>query len=81
MNVRQSRVLVAAATLVVAMLLYPPFNIVASAPRSLATGRLVYQWLFAPPAGGHVDVGLLLAQWIAVGIVAGTVYLLLGNKK
>ncbi len=84
MNLRQRRVLVVVATVVVVMLLYPPFNVVVSqfgALRSLATGGLVYQWLFAPPTGGHVDVGLLPAQWIAVGIVGGTVYALLGNRK
>lgn len=71
MNKRQRRVLGGAAAVVVLMLLHAPFF---SEGRG---GGLRYGWLFQPPYEARVDVGLLLAEWIAVGIVTAILYYVL----
>ena len=74
MNQKQKRVVICAVAIVVIMILYPPFNL------TLPNGMIInagYGWVFNPPRtewGSNyipsVNVGLLVAQWIAV-IVAG----------
>lgn len=76
MNTKQRRILVAAAIVIVAMLLYPPFNLVGRFDPAYAHARFVYGWLFEPPYDAHVNVELLLTQWLAVGIVAGIAWVL-----
>lgn len=73
MNIRQRRVLIAVAIAILAMLLYPPFY--------LAVNRVsTYDWLFGF-SQGRVNVELLFAQWIAVGIVGAIAYFLCADKK
>jgi hypothetical protein len=83
-NVKQRRILIAVAAVVVVMMLYPPFNITIS-PGYLEAGGSTYAsyyyFLGSPPGNGRVDVALLLAQWIAVGIVAAIAFLLSADKK
>ena len=84
MNTRQRRILIAAAIVVVIMLLFPPFNITITSQYWLAStdlGGLAYSFLADPPKGGRVDVALLLAQWIAVGIVGAIAYFICADKK
>jgi hypothetical protein len=71
MTTRQSRILFIASATLVAMLLFPPFDL------RLANGvvmNLGYGFLLDPPKrgqmAGSVDIGLLLVQWVGVLILA-----------
>lgn len=77
MNASQRHILVAAAVIVVAMLLFPPFHDVAA---NGAEAHVGYFPLFAPPGwdnGLHypVNLGLLGMQWIGALVVAGLLWL------
>ena len=78
MNAKQRRVLIAVATVVVGMLLYPPHYYPRDSVRGWVTHA--YDWLLGG-GQGRVEVELLFAQWIAVGIVGAIAYLLSANKK
>ena len=71
MNKRQICVLVAVAILISAMLLYPPIYY---------GNNHEYRWLLGSPTG-RVEVGLLLAQFVAAGIVASIIFVLCADKK
>ena len=75
MNKKQKTALIAVAALVLGMLLHPPYH------RQLPGGGVIglgYGWIFEPPfVRATVDIGLLIAQWIAVLIVGGIAYLML----
>lgn len=73
----QRRALKVAVAVIVLMLLFPPFNMTGE---KLAFRAMTYGFLFDPPIFSRVDVLLLLAQWIAVGLVAGVCYVLLSDK-
>ena len=76
MNSKQRKTLILVATIVTAMLLFPPFHI------HRANGVIVnlgYAFLFAPPtafgsAKGTVDVAVLFAQWLGIILVGGIVF-------
>jgi hypothetical protein len=83
MNARQRLICYTAAALVLAMGLYPPFTF-----RGMngATLNLGYGWIFVPPrisgsALGSVDVGLLLAQWLGVLILAAIAFAIARDRK
>ena len=80
MNTKQRCVLIGAAIIAVAMLVYPPFYEDVAVGTVRAT-FMKYQFLFGPYLKGRVDFWLLLAQWIATGIVGAIVYMLLADKK
>jgi hypothetical protein len=80
MNAKQRRILISAAAVVVAMLIYPPFNVAGRVGGESFRG-LHYGWIFDSPGGGYVDVGLLFAQWVAVGLVGAIAFVLSANKK
>jgi hypothetical protein len=74
MNDHQRKLLIAVATTVVAMLLFPPFRVV-----GLAVGRslsVTAGYSARPNEWASVDVGLLLTQWAAVLIVGAIAYFL-----
>lgn len=80
----QQRVLVAAIALILGMLAYPPFQVIGE---NGWVSNMGYHWIFDPPtrrvSGARVtatvNVGMLLAQWIAVIIVVAiTSYLIRG---
>lgn len=83
MNTKQRRILIVVAVFVVAMMLFPPFNI--SRSSDLVAGSWtqspVYYFLIDPPGDARVNVALLLAQWIAVGIVGAIAFALSADKK
>jgi hypothetical protein len=81
MNARQRCILIAAAVVVALMLLMPPFNVDVDMFGSRPILRLAYHMIFNGPQGGTVDVMLLLAQWIAVGIVGAIAYFISADKK
>lgn len=69
MHTNQKRILIAVIALVAGMLLYPPFQRVAS---SGAISNMGYGWIFEPPGGNAtVNVSILLIQWIGVLVVGG----------
>lgn len=72
MNKKQRAVLILAAIVVLAMLLYPPFHQIGYRGQ---VGGMGYSWIFKPPyITTTVDTGLLLIQWIAVLIVGAIAY-------
>jgi hypothetical protein len=78
MNERQRWIIIAMITVVVAMLLFPPFHFRGT---SGVVFNLGYSFLFSPPhfgsgssAVGTVDIGMLLTQWVGVGIVGGLAF-------
>ena len=82
MNQNQKWVLVAIITIIVAMLLYPPFQL------SLRNGviyNMGYGWLFEPPRRGAiaaiVNVSMLLIQWFAVLVVGCLAFFLAKNQS
>ncbi len=78
MNKKQRNVLIAVAVVVLAMLLYPPWQLKLSEGRVFGRG---FGWLFAPSdPRATVDVGLLIAEWIGVLIVGGIAYLMLKDR-
>lgn len=79
MNNMQKKVLIAVATVVLGMLLYPPYRIFGSGSYSsiMETG---YTWLFSLPYIAIVDVATLVVQWIGVLIVGGIAFFLLKDK-
>jgi hypothetical protein len=72
MNDYQRKVLIAAASLIGLMLIYPPFQIM---------GRSVgYSWILSPPyAAATINIGQLLIQWLAVILISGIAFAL--SKK
>lgn len=76
MNRRQQIVIAAGAAVVVAMLLFPPFRFITYQGVELNLG---YSWLFLPPTAGrypgHVNVALLLIQWLATAVVCVVLFI------
>lgn len=76
MNHWQRKILKGALVAIVVTLLFPPFHI--HAPNSIF--GLGYGFLLSPPkfnaVYGTVDVPLLLAEWLAVGIICGILWVL-----
>lgn len=77
MNEMQRKVLIAVATVVLGMLLYPPFQLTGYGGRVAGAG---YSWLFEPPGRATVDVAMLVVQWLGVLIVGGIAFFLLKSK-
>ena len=75
MNAKQRRILVAAALAIAGMMLYPPVYYSVG-------GYLMhkYGWLFGEGVG-RVDVGQLLTQFLAVGVICAIVYYISADKK
>jgi heme/copper-type cytochrome/quinol oxidase subunit 2 len=77
MNQNQKRILMAVIAVVVAMLAFPPFQVVAPNGAVLNMG---YDWLLDPPERGYivatVNVSMLLIQWIGVLVVGGIAFFL-----
>jgi hypothetical protein len=77
-NQRQKTLILVGASAIVGMLLYPPFRFINYRGIELNLG---YDWLFSPPRVGdnyfgHVNVALLAAQWIAVCVICGALFLI-----
>ncbi len=77
MNTKQRRVLVAVAIAIAGMMLYPPLNY---SPGPGEWVRHGYDWLLGL-SSGRVDVGLLLTQFVAIGVIGAIVYYLFADKK
>ena len=80
MNNHQKYILIAGAAISVLMLTYPPFYQDFGNEHSRVT-LTQYGCLFGSNLIGRVDFWLLLAQWIATGIVGAVAYILLADKK
>jgi hypothetical protein len=83
MNEKQKTVLIVVASVVSAMLVYPPFHIIVTGGRVIGRG---YSWILNLPVlsnglYGTVDIGLLLIQWIAVLIVGALTYLFFMDSR
>lgn len=77
MNNKQEKILIAAATVIFFMLIYPPFQLIH--PRW--GGRFEgYSWIFEPPGNVAVDITLLLTQWLGVLIIGSIAYLIAWKK-
>ncbi len=78
MNDKQKIVIVAAGTLMLAMLLFPPFELI----RQNATLNQGYGFLFSPPYSGlaTVNLKLLILQWIVLLVVAAIGWYLIKDK-
>lgn len=82
-NKKQRRTLISVAVVIAAMMMYPPFYFPREAEttyRQLIPVRHEYGWLFGGYFG-RVDVGLLLTQFLAVGVVGGIAYVLFAADK
>jgi hypothetical protein len=75
MNKNQKIVIVIAVCVITLMLLFPPFLYTTYEGGTLNAG---YGFLLIPPHGiAFVNLGLLLMQWVIVGLIGGVaVYLL-----
>lgn len=77
MNKSKKKIIFSALAVMVAMLLFPPFEAVAT--KSGVVSNMGYAWLFDPPRTrvsgstvyASVNAGMLLLQWFVVVIVAG----------
>ena len=61
------------AALISMMIIYPPFQIM---------GRgMGYSWIFLPPhEAATINVGQLLVQWMAVGLIGGIIFLIVKDN-
>lgn len=80
MNQNQKRILMAVIAMVIAMLVYPPFQVVV---QNGVIFNMGYDWLVDPPKRGYiaatVNVSMLLIQWIGVLVVGGLAFCLAKN--
>lgn len=83
MNKNQRIVLFAAAAIILAMLIYPPWAV----SRDFRAGRhsVGYRWITTPPryedAFVRVEVELLVVQWAGVLLLAGLAFFALKDDK
>lgn len=84
LSIKRKRILIAAATVMAAMLFYPPWRL---AIGQAVYGHAGYAWLWAGPskyaeytAAASVNVSLLLMQWMAVVFVAGVAFVLANGR-
>lgn len=80
MNRRQRRILFVAAAIIVAMLLFPPFQ---EHLRGGIIGNCGYGFLLSPPQScdyATVDTSMLQAQFVGVVLVAGLLWFALRDK-
>jgi len=77
MNQNQKRILMAVIAVIVVMLAYPPFQVIAS---NGVVFNMGYDWLIDPPKRGYisatVNVSMLLIQWVGVLVVGGLAFFL-----
>jgi len=75
MNKNQRKVLLGVGTIVLAMLIFPPY-------RSGSRNEIVngYDFLFALPYEARLDATTLLVQWVGVLIVGAIAFFLLKDK-
>jgi hypothetical protein len=74
MNTYQRSVLITAAAAVGAAFIYPPFHY-----RDFGLG---FGWIFSPPyARAQVSVGLLLAEWVGILLMATIAYVIAGSRS
>lgn len=79
MNRRQRQILIVVAVIIAVMMLYPPYYFT----QDLPFGKVVrhrYDWLFSD-GDGRIEGELLLAQFVAVGVIGYIAYLLAGDKN
>lgn len=74
MNQRQQQILIAAGLLVTATLVYVPMF--------LPYRFIQYNWIFSEIANrAMIDVGRLLIEWVAIGLLCYVSYFIAGNEK
>lgn len=82
MNSSQRKVLIFVVVLIVAMLLYPPWQ--AHLTNSRGASVVVnhgYSWIISPPQNtAQVNVVLLFTQWVGVLIVGLILYFMMRNR-
>lgn len=78
MNPNRRTLLTAVIAVLVAALAYPPFQYGGSSGRAFNAG---YGWIFDPPIHGRasVNIPMLIAEWIAVLVIGGLVWIALGD--
>lgn len=82
MNQNQKRILFAVIAIIVVMLAYPPFQVIAIKGVVFNMG---YDWLFAPPKRGNiaatVNIPMLALQWIGTLVVGGIAFFLAKSRQ
>lgn len=73
MNAAQQKILKTAIAAIAITIIFPPF--IGPAPYGSIKG-LGYGFILSWPDGGAVHVALLLAEWLAVGIIGGAMAIL-----
>ena len=77
MNDKQKSLFVGIIAIIVAMAIYPPFQL-----QWFGRTKTGYGWIFSPPfSGATIDVGMLIAQWaivLGIGVVG---FFLLRNRS
>jgi hypothetical protein len=75
---RRKFVLIATASVIVLMLVFPPFQFV----RQAATINMGYAFMASPPSDGYatVNVPLLLLQMVVVGVVGVVAWYWVSNE-
>lgn len=93
MNAKQRSILVVAAILVAAMLLFPPFRYYLGMTHDGRETNIGYSFILSPPileqsrspqdhpVVANVNWPLLLAQWIGVVLIAGLLCLASKDRK
>lgn len=77
MNKNQSVVGIVVVSIMLAMMLFPPFEAI----REQGTFNLGYGFIFMPPEDvGTVNIGLLFMQWILVFFCGAITWLMLKDK-
>jgi hypothetical protein len=76
-NEKQNYVLIAVAAIILAMLLYSPFQYLEGDGRVSGAG---YNLLWDAPSNATVDIATLITQWVGVLIIGGIAFLVLKDK-
>lgn len=76
MNPNQKRIIIAMITIIVAMLLWPPFQVDITTTDNHLIYNEGYSWFLDPPTKNTVvpatvNISMLLIQWIGVLVVGG----------
>lgn len=77
MNDNRKLVCIGIIAIIVAMAVYPPFQV----HNQGRTVNLGYGWIFSPPHGAAtIDVAMLIAQWVIVLGIGAIAFILLRNR-
>lgn len=79
MKDRQNLLCIGIVAIIVAMSVYPPFQVHWQG----RTSSVGYGWIFSPPLDGAatIDVAMLIAQWVIVLGIGAIAFILLRNRS